>query len=153
MRFSVDESSVDQIEAHLRACDSGFVPPLSRRVDLADYARKLHDQATRFEAWDSGSLIGLVATYLNDRRARLAHVTNVSVLPQWAKRGVATELLDRCAARAAELKFQQLSLEVSALNEVAVRLYERIGFVRVGTEFPELTMRLDLCHEEGEWHA
>jgi len=153
MRFSVGEASAAQIEEHLRACDSSFVPPLSQRVDLTDYARKLHDRATRFEAWAGGSLIGLVAAYLNDRSAPLAHVTNVSVLPRWAQRGVASKLLDRCIARATELHFEQISLEVSALSEGAVRLYERLGFVSVRTGFPVLTMRLDLCRKEGDRHA
>ena len=144
----VDEASTAQVEEHLRLCDSRFVPPLSQRTDLEAYARRIRDHATRFEAWIDGELVGLVAAYLNDRRAGIAHVTNVSVLPQCARRGIASDLLQRCIAQATELRFEQVTLEVSALNEGAVRLYERFGFIPVPAEPTSAIMKLDLYEKK-----
>ncbi|MCW5656407.1 MAG: GNAT family N-acetyltransferase [Burkholderiaceae bacterium] len=153
VRFCVDEASAAQVEQHLRQCDSRFVPPLTQRIDLGAYAEKIRDHATRFEAWADGVLVGLVAVYLNDRAAGVAHVTNVSVLPHWARRGIASDLLQRGLARAAELRFEQVTLEVSPLNADAVRLYKRFGFIPVTASAPVPTMRLDLCSKGGERHA
>lgn len=153
VRLSLDEASAEQVEELLRRCDSRFVPPLSERLDIAAYARKICYQATRFEAWVGGVLVGLVATYLNDPAAGVAFVTNVSVLPGWTRRGIASDLMRRCIARVSELNFKHLTLEVSPLNEGAVRLYQQLGFVSVASEPPAQTMRLDLSSKGGERYA
>src|SRR5262249_41382043 len=97
--FSSNRASEEQIAEHLSRCDESFVPPLSGRVEIADYAHKIADMATRFEAWD-GALVGLLAVYCNDHERGVAYVTSVSVLQQWRSRGIPASLVDRCIAHA-----------------------------------------------------
>ncbi|MBE7419306.1 MAG: GNAT family N-acetyltransferase [Ideonella sp.] len=153
LRHSVDEASVAQIEEHLRLCDASFLPRLSERVHLTDYAGKIHNSAIRFEAWANDTLIGMVATYLNDPERRFAHITSVSVLPQWTGRGIASDLLVRCMVHAAGLQFVRVTLEVSALNARAIGLYSRLGFVSERAGAPVQLMRIDLPGDGGERHA
>lgn len=127
MNLRLDSAGAEVLLAHLRAADAGFVPPLSQRVDLADYARKLATHARRIEAWESDALVGLIAVYANDA-AQGGFITNVSVLPSHHGRGIAGELLRRTLALATEWRLPRLRLEVYADNTAALALYRRHGF-------------------------
>ena len=141
--FSIDQTDASQIEAHLRACNDRFVPPLSRRVDIGAYSHKIFALAERFEAWsEDHQLVGLVAAYCNDRERRTAYVTSVSVLPAWQGKGIASRLLMQCIAHARRLGFGQIELAVHAANAPAMRLYEQRGFVMRGAHDGVNTLRL-----------
>lgn len=127
MNLRLDSADADVLLAHLRAADAGFVPPLSQRVELADYARKLATHARRVEAWEGDTLVGLIAMYANDA-AQGGFITNVSVLPSHHGQGIAGELLRRTLALAADLRLPRLRLEVYADNQAALALYHRHGF-------------------------
>ena len=133
-----------QIAEHLQACDGSFVPPLSSRVAIADYAARLFQKAVRFEAWHGKQPIGLVALYCNDPDRRVAFVTNVSVSPLWRGHGLAAALLDRGLRHAKEQGFARLELKVDRRNAAAVRLYEKQGFQADETSGRSLKMHLDL---------
>ena len=117
-----------EIATHLRACDGNFVPPLSQRVALDDYALKIVQRAERFEAWSGEQLAGLVAAYCNDCAFQTAFVTSVSVLPAWHGEGIASRLLQACTASVRQTGFKRIKLEVDAHNIAATRLYEKHGF-------------------------
>jgi len=78
--FTSSQASEVEIAEHLAHCDADFLPPLSSRVEIVDYARKIVAQAARFEAWSGGRLVGLVAMYCNDQERQIAYITSVSVL-------------------------------------------------------------------------
>jgi ribosomal protein S18 acetylase RimI-like enzyme len=67
----------------------------------------------------------------------------VAVNPMCRGRGVGTRLLEELIKRALESRLSALSLSVEEDNP-AVRLYERMGFVRVSREGNAWTMRRDL---------
>lgn len=127
---TIQLNSVDliELEAHLRSCDDSFVPPLSDRVDIQDYAQKLMNKSMRFEAWQENKLIGLVAAYCNDSKLEAAFITSVSVLPRWQGRGVAARLLDKCLAHLQQMGFAIIELEVDSRSRTAFELYRKRGF-------------------------
>jgi ribosomal-protein-alanine N-acetyltransferase len=61
-----------------------------------------------------------------------AHINNLAVLPELRSRGLGTQLLEALIAEAAHLGAAELTLEVRASNEPALRLYDRAGFRRAG---------------------
>jgi ribosomal protein S18 acetylase RimI-like enzyme len=132
------------VEAHLAVCDPAFIPPLRARVDVSDYSAKIAARAHLFEAWSSGALVGLVAAYIEAGSAR-AFVTNVSVLPSWTGRGVASALLRRCIDHARSVGVEEIALEVDVRNASAICLYERIGFRRTGGDALQVAMTLKLA--------
>ena len=93
IEYRLNMASAAQIAEHLLRCDADFVPPLSGRVEIRDYAQKIASKATRFEAWSGGTLVGLVAAYCNDRDKRIAFITSVSVLREWTGKGIAARLM------------------------------------------------------------
>ena len=110
---------------HLQACDAGFSPPLSTRVDLAAYAAKLATHALCFAHWE-GDLLGLVAVYAN--QPPRAFVTNVSVLPSHQGQGIARALMTQALDHLRGAGFTEVALEVAENALPARRLYTRLGF-------------------------
>jgi len=148
VEYLLNRASGAEIAEHLLRCDADFVPTLSERVEIPDYAKKIVNKATRFEAWSNGSLIGLVAAYCNDQETHIAHITSVSVLKAWTGQGIGANLIDQCVTQAKAVGMQQIGLEVAAANVAAIRLYEKSGF-EVGTaDKPLVPMTLDLKGEE-----
>ncbi len=137
-----------QIAAHLTRCDADFVPPLSGRVRIDDYAEKMATKAARFEAWAGGELVGLVSMYCDKGSLSPAFITNVSVLREWSGRGIASGLLKRCIAYARSLGAVRVVLEVASANAGAIRFYERCGFVGSGSGAPFVKMDLNLAGQD-----
>lgn len=144
IRFSRDETNADDLARHLKACDRAFMPPLSERLDIVEYAVRLATNAIRFEAWSSNELTGLIAVYCNAADGRKAFITSVSVLSQQQGKGIAADLLDRCIVYVQKLGFHRIELEVNSGNRAAIALYERFGFVSTQMTDNLTTMTIDL---------
>ena len=139
----LNKASAPEIAEHLRACDDEFVPPLSGRVEINDYAIKIANSATRFEAWADGELIGLVAAYCNNEEDRVAYITSVSVRTKWTGSGIAARLLEQCILYLKSVRFDHIELEVNGANARAIRLYAKMGFVRFEAQSKVLVLRLN----------
>ena len=61
-----------------------------------------------------------------------ADIMNVAVAPEYRRRGIARQLLDRLRDLLAAQGVRSLTLEVRASNEPAIALYEALGYVQVG---------------------
>jgi ribosomal protein S18 acetylase RimI-like enzyme len=68
---------------------------------------------------------------------RTGHITQICVSPAWKGKGVGYELMRQSLRSMADARAKAVSLTVTAANENAVRLYERIGF-RLRRQFPAL---------------
>ena len=145
--YRTDSAGAGELALFLHCCDASFIPPLSERVDIDAYARKLIRAATRFEAWSNGTLIGLVAAYCNDRQTGVAHITSVSVLNAWKSRGIAGQLMEHCVLHAKAADMRQIGLEVAPQNISAIALYRKIGFTPAGSSGHHLSMQLNLRGE------
>jgi RimJ/RimL family protein N-acetyltransferase len=94
------------------------------------------DGAFTLGAFRGDRLVGAV-TCERDVRTKvrhIGHVTGMMVFAEEQNRGVGRALIDALIERAAaDAELHQLTLNVTAGNAVAERLYERAGFVRYGT--------------------
>jgi ribosomal protein S18 acetylase RimI-like enzyme len=150
VEYRLNRASESEIADHLLCCDADFVPPLSGRVEIKNYAQKIVSKATRFEAWLDGALVGLVAVYCNDYEKCVAYISSVSVLKAWAGKGIATRLITQCIKHVQASGMGQVSLEVAVNNIPATKLYEKSGFVAGKADTPFVTMNLYL--NSGEEH-
>jgi ribosomal protein S18 acetylase RimI-like enzyme len=154
VEYLSNKASVEEIDEHLRKCDADFVPLLSSRVEISDYAQKIASKAMRFEAWSKGVLIGLVAAYCNDREKSIAFITSVSLMKEWMGKGIATHLMHQCIKHMHVQGIRQICLEVASDNMSAIRLYEKCGFITGNANAPFVTMNLYLkSGEEYEQQA
>jgi ribosomal protein S18 acetylase RimI-like enzyme/SAM-dependent methyltransferase len=142
--FRRDEADARAVEVHLWDCDADFDPPLSQRVDIADYAVRLVERAARFEAWSNGRLVGLVAAYANSGAGGSAFITNVSVLPSFRGRGLAEQLVASGLAQLKSQGFGRVELEVGRGAAAAIALYRKLGF----REFGDGRKGIMMAHDE-----
>jgi len=125
--FKVNACTEKDIRSHLSRCNHQFNPPLSDRVDIGEYSKKLRLNALTFEAWNNESLVGMVAAYI-DTRDHSCFITNTSVLAEFSGRGVAARLLAACLEHAHAANIETVSLEVSKDSQPAICLYRKFGF-------------------------
>lgn len=60
------------------------------------------------------------------------HITNIAVLENQRRMGVASKLIEALTAHAKELELIGLTLEVRVSNEAAINLYKKYGFLPEG---------------------
>lgn len=142
VEICMNQANAAEIADHLYRCDADFMPPLSDRVEIGSYARKIANKATRFEAWAGDDLVGLVAAYCNDSERRVAYITSVSVLRGWLGRGIASRLMERCICYVKGLRYESIALDVDQDNVAALRLYGKQGFAQSGRVDRTITMHL-----------
>lgn len=129
---------------HLNACDAHFIPALSTRVSITDYAEKLHRYAELIEAWSGETLVGLAAIYANQQPSGNAFLSSLSVLKTFQRRGIALQLLAKAIPYCRDANVAAISLEVDYRNEAARRFYAHHGFSVTHEAMPTLTMALAL---------
>ncbi len=86
-------------------------------------------------ARDTGRMWGLSLASLVAEHA--GHITQLCVAPSQKGKGLGYELLRRSMLALAQAGAEKVSLTVTAANENAVALYERVGF-RIVRQFPAL---------------
>lgn len=129
LKFCINHSDAISLAAHLSCCDAAFVPPLSKRVDIKTYAKKLTEKSLLFEAWHEDLLVGTIAIYCNNIQNHTAFITNVSVLPSWQSQKIATYLMNKCLDYFTTKEFRIIELEVDHRNDAAIAFYEKFGFL------------------------
>lgn len=84
---------------------------------------------------DNGAVVGLYILHPNNV-GRCGHISNASYAVDRARRGsgIGEALVTHCLKTAGELGFRLLQFNaVVASNSAALHLYEKLGFVRLGT--------------------
>lgn len=128
LMYTVNKSTQEEIEKHLFTCDKDFVTPLSERVNIKDYSEKIHKNSITFEAWSDKDLIGLIACYANDPNNNVAYITNVSVLSNYRKKGIAQTLFKELFKNKTILRFNKIEIKVFKNDISTINLYKKNGF-------------------------
>jgi ribosomal-protein-alanine N-acetyltransferase len=141
IKFRAKTASENEILNHLSECNNSFVPPLSNKVDLISYSKKIVEKAITFEAWHEDKLAGLIAAYFNDSEKRTGYITNMSIVPEFTGRGIGSELLLNCINYAVKEDYYEISLEVNKLNVKAVSFYKKQNFVQMDERDDNIIMK------------
>jgi GNAT superfamily N-acetyltransferase len=102
-------------------------------------------QVERIVAVQNGAIVGSVSLYPPMANAYSGISTGyawpevrlLAVLPEMRGQGIGTSLMDECKQRAYNTGAKILGLHTLQAMQIAVRMYERMGFVRA----PELDLR------------
>jgi ribosomal protein S18 acetylase RimI-like enzyme len=139
--YQIKTAGKEQIYSHLMECNDSFVPPLTERVNIAEYSQKLYEKAVTFEAWSNNKLIGLIAAYFDDTNSS-SFITDVSIIKKYMKLGIATNLLNMCITYTREKKIKEIKLEVHKDNLPAITFYNKFDFAKTDTKEDSLVMKL-----------
>lgn len=124
----VESSKKERILEFFSLIDEEFIPPLSCRVNLNDYANKLADTANNFFLVYGSADVAHVAFYCNDFRFKTAFISSIGVSPEFQGSGAAGYLLQKVIERCANERMDTLRLEVDCENVKAVNFYKSKGF-------------------------
>jgi 2-polyprenyl-3-methyl-5-hydroxy-6-metoxy-1,4-benzoquinol methylase len=139
--------TLKHIQEHLTACSSTFIPSLDSYVNIDDYSKKIFEQATLFTKFDGDKLVGLVAAYDNSTE-KFGWITNVSVDPEYSRKGIASELLNECNKYFENKKYFSIFLEVFSDNEKAIKLYAKHGFINHKIKDNKMTLKQQLTQRD-----
>lgn len=109
--------------------DPFFKPtPLSVRVDLRIYAKKLATHAAHFFVRDNERLIGMICCYINDVNKTKAFVSNISIDPDYIGKGIGLMLSMECENAALKMGFKSIESEVHINNIPSLKMYLKLGY-------------------------
>lgn len=103
-----------------------FVPPLLPRIDIHDYYAKLKSLATIVVCMDEDNIVGLAATYCNNRDTKMAYTPLVGVDKDYGGRNIATEMMERTKIYAKQSGMKKIGIHTN--NPYARDLYIKCGF-------------------------
>lgn len=119
-----DEARIDEILALDRQCIS---PPWTEGQMLSE----LYNEYSRFElALRDERLLGFYVLRITGDEAELLRI---AVAPAERRQGIGGALLAAAVERAKKAGAEKIFLEVRASNKPAISIYERLGFLYVGT--------------------
>lgn len=125
MQFEIKQLEYETVASILVATDKEFTPPLSRVVDIEQFAIKL----AKYARWAICSIeqmyVGGIAFYENSEENQL-YVSLICVLPQYRMQGVGKSLLDYTVQHTCG--FDSIALEVNKNNINAYSFYINYGF-------------------------
>lgn len=114
---------LDQITEVERVC---FSLPWSKN----SFERELENELAYYQcAEENGIIMGYMGMW---RILDECHITNVAVLPEYRKRGIASMLISKMVEICKCSEILNMTLEVRESNLPAINLYEKFGFISVG---------------------
>jgi len=104
-----------------------FSTPWSK--ESFEYEMRENDKAIYVIAEYNGNVLGYAGMW---KILDEGHITNIAVLEEFRKNGIATLMINYLFELAKESRVKSFTLEVRSTNDAAIRLYERFGFKRCG---------------------
>lgn len=126
LRYVFSVLSFLEVYSFLLETDAEFLSPLSRRVDIGAYAKKLSDFSDFSLCYDGDQLVGMISCYTN--QPPVGYISNVCVKKQYQGRGVFSAMFRKLLENLRLRGISMLMLEVDAQNEKAKSIYEHFGF-------------------------
>ena len=119
----MNQSHISAIAEIERQC---FSKPWSENAIAAELE---NESAYFYVAKLNGEAVGYIGMHC---AADECYIANVGVLKKYRNMGVGSALVKYAADTAQRMNMSFISLEVRPSNTTAVRIYERLGFERVG---------------------
>lgn len=116
----------------LKKIDSLFKIPLSQKINLDEYSKKIIRYADVFLAFDNESIVGIFAGYNNDEVFKISNVSVLGVLNEYQGKGIARKLINNFLKLAEEKKMKKV--KVSTIDMRALNLYKSLNFKIVREE-------------------
>jgi ribosomal protein S18 acetylase RimI-like enzyme len=107
-----------------------------------------YDSRGVFLAWDGDGLVGYVVSYVLPK-SKEAYISVVATAPAHRRRGIASALIARAVKRFHLQGFEQVTIDVAADNEPALRAYQSLGFARVGEFLADEHCRIPETAQDG----
>lgn len=145
IRDETGNISRDEFVDYLFKVDNEYTPPISKSVNLNNYAEKLLDKANIITAREDDKLVGVCAFYCDEMNGK-SYISTIGLLKDYKKRGIGKKLLHKAIIISKNKKMNGVSLEVNGENNIAVIFYRKHGFI-ISKEY----VKLDLDGRKRKW--
>lgn len=119
---------------------TNFIPKLETYINVNNYIEKILKFSERIEVWEDGVLIGLSAIYLNNKDNKEGFLTNFSIVNDYTKKGIGTDLIKKTLIYSKRNGFNSIKLEVFSTNEKAIFFYSKNGFFKLNKSHDKIIM-------------
>jgi glycosyltransferase involved in cell wall biosynthesis/GNAT superfamily N-acetyltransferase len=126
--------NLKDIENHFDSLEHNFIEELKQNIPLNNYFSKIIQNATLYEFWGNDLLVGFAAVYENRGINNPAYLTNISIIKNHTGKGIGSKLLKFVIHELKEKNFSELVLEVKKDNNIAIKLYTKLGFIIDGAK-------------------
>lgn len=113
---------------YLTDADNDFYEPLSDRVDLNIFSKKLHELSTTFVIVYKENVAGLIASYFYDKPSLKGFITLVHIKQSFRGIHLSDFLVESVKSYANSISFKYIDLMVYKNNVSAYNLYIKHGF-------------------------
>lgn len=121
--------NAEDLYLFLKEVDMDFPVPISKKQDLIEYSEKLFKKATLCAKYDDGKIISLVAGYTENLTDDMAYIAIVATAKVGRGLGLAPKLVKEFISICKAKNIVAVHLYTDKQNEVAVKMYEEIGFL------------------------
>lgn len=126
MKYTFSKLSFEQVYQFLLETDKEFATPLSSKVNIEKYAKKLSDFSHFAYCIDENKIIGMISCYINN--PPLGYISNVCVKSEYQNKGVFNLMFSTLIYSLEQLGIKILRLEVDNNNTKAQEVYLKKGF-------------------------
>lgn len=124
--FSYGKLTFEEVRQFLQETDNEFPTPLSARVDIDAYAKKLSEFSDFSICRDGESIVGMISCYTN--RPPIGYISNVCIMSAYQGLRVFSELFHRLVDKVKGNGIKIIRLEVDSNNTKAKDVYIHCGF-------------------------
>ena len=112
----------------LRCIDNQLVTPLSARVEITEFAKKVLNKGIVYAIEQDNEIVSAIIFYANDVVEKRGYVTLLGTLPEYQGKGHAGKLLKAMERKARFEGMKKIFLDTDISNTKAVALYSKYGF-------------------------
>ncbi len=125
--IEIREMTLEDIDAVFEIEKEQFTVPWTKQSFIKDFSENFC--ANYFVAVKDGELAGYIGLW---HVITEGHMTNIAVAKKFEGLGIATMLMQKIVDFAIEKEMIGITLEVSTINEKALSIYKKFGFVIEG---------------------
>ncbi len=133
-------SDSNRLNKILEKLDKTFIPILSERVNINEYAQKLARSAEIFYVIKDGQDIGNCAVYLNETNG---FISSIAIKPEYTRMHLGETLWKAVRKLAISKKIYTITLKVYEYNHNAYFFYKQIGFSVLSKENKWIIMQIN----------
>jgi ribosomal protein S18 acetylase RimI-like enzyme len=132
--FNSDDCNCKNIVEFFQKIDHDFVPPLSSKVNIVDWSKKLVEKAVNIvaivEKHGHSEIIGIISFYCNDYVKLYSYIPVIGILNEYRGKGIASILWDMCLKHLKEKGFKLVGIRTWESSK-AFSIYKKIGFQEI----------------------
>ncbi len=120
--------TANTIEGFLKSVDKDFPIPLSTKVDLKEYSKKLESKGLVIPKIKDGKIVAMIAGYAKNTENNLAYVSILATKSECRGQGLASALLKEFIEASKKSGVNGIHLYTTKTNEKALSVYYKYGF-------------------------